>query len=76
MLHCRHLYYSWVVTKEGGFASAAERQDMAAHTISAQVRQLEQALGHPLLKPSGGGEEPRQTHRRLLPTWSAAASAR
>lgn len=55
MLNYRHLYYFWVVTKAGGFARAAERLDMAIQTISAQVRELEKALGHQLLKPSGRG---------------------
>lgn len=55
MLNYRHLHYFWVVTKEGGFARAAERLDMAVQTISAQVRELEQALGHQLLKPAGRG---------------------
>ncbi len=55
MLNYRHLYYFWVVTKEGGFARAAERLDMAIQTISAQVRELEKSLGHQLLKPSGRG---------------------
>jgi LysR family transcriptional activator of nhaA len=53
VLNYRHLYYFWVVTKEGGFARAAERLDMAIQTISAQVRELEKALGHQLLKPAG-----------------------
>ncbi|MCU0924045.1 MAG: LysR family transcriptional regulator, partial [Burkholderiaceae bacterium] len=52
MLNYRHLYYFWVVTKEGGFSRAAERLDMAVQTISAQVRELEKALGHQLLKPA------------------------
>jgi LysR family transcriptional activator of nhaA len=55
MLNYRHLHYFWVVTKEGGFARAADRLDMAVQTISAQVRELEKALGHQLLKPSGRG---------------------
>jgi LysR family transcriptional regulator, transcriptional activator of nhaA len=55
MLNHRHLYYFWVVTKEGGFARAAERLDMAVQTISVQVRELEKALGHQLLKPAGRG---------------------
>jgi len=55
MLNYRHLYYFWVVTKEGGFARAAERLNMAVQTISAQVRDLEKALGHQLLKPAGRG---------------------
>ena len=55
MLNYRHLYYFWVVIKAGGFARAAERLDMAVQTISAQVRELEKALGHQLLKPAGRG---------------------
>jgi len=54
-LNYRHLYYFWVVAKEGGFARAAERLDMAIQTISAQVKALEQQLGHQLLKPAGRG---------------------
>ncbi|MBN8510574.1 MAG: LysR family transcriptional regulator [Burkholderiales bacterium] len=54
-LNYRHLHYFWVVAKEGGFARAAERLDMAVQTISAQVRELEKALGHQLLKPQGRG---------------------
>ena len=54
-LNYRHLYYFWVVAKEGGFARAAERLDMAIQTISAQVRTFEQELGHQLLKPAGRG---------------------
>ncbi|AHV93771.1 LysR family transcriptional regulator [Bordetella holmesii] len=55
MLNYRHLYYFWAVAKEGGFARAAERLDMAIQTISAQVRELERSLGHQLLKPAGRG---------------------
>lgn len=54
-LNYRHLHYFWVVAKEGGFARAAERLDMAIQTISAQVRDLEKSLGHQLLKPAGRG---------------------
>ncbi len=55
MFNYRHLYYFWVVTKEGGFARAAGRLGMAVQTISAQVRELEKALGCQLLKPAGRG---------------------
>jgi len=55
MMNYRHLYYFWVVAKEGGFARAAERLGMALQTISTQVRELEKALGHQLLKPAGRG---------------------
>ena len=55
MLNYRHLYYFWMVSKEGGFARAAERLDMAIQTISVQVRALESSLGHQLIKPVGRG---------------------
>lgn len=54
-LNYRHLHYFWVVAQEGGFVRAAERLDIAVQTISAQVRELERALGHQLLKPAGRG---------------------
>ncbi|GAB3764261.1 LysR family transcriptional regulator [Ramlibacter monticola] len=54
-LNYRHLYYFWVVAKEGGMARAAERLDMAVQTVSAQVRALEQSLGYALFKPAGRG---------------------
>ena len=49
----RHLFYFWVVAKEGGIARAAERLDMAVQTISAQVRELEKSLGVSLLRSEG-----------------------
>ncbi len=55
LLNYHPLHCFWVVAKEGGFARAAERLDLAVQTISAQVRELEKALGHPLLKPAGRG---------------------
>ena len=51
----RHLYYFWVVAKEGGMVKAADRLDMAVQTISTQVRELEKSLGYELLKPAGRG---------------------
>ncbi|MBC7939624.1 MAG: LysR family transcriptional regulator, partial [Chitinophagaceae bacterium] len=45
----RHLYYFWVVAKEGGIARAAGRLGMAVQTVSTQVRELERSLGHALL---------------------------
>ena len=51
----RHLYYFWVVAKEGGMAKAADRLGMAVQTVSTQVRELEKSLGYELLKPVGRG---------------------
>jgi LysR family transcriptional activator of nhaA len=51
----KHLYYFWVVAKEGGISKAAQKLDMAVQTVSAQVRELEKDLGCELLKPAGRG---------------------
>ncbi len=51
----KHLYYFWVVAKEGGMSKAADKLDMAVQTVSAQVRELERSLGYALLKPAGRG---------------------
>jgi LysR family transcriptional activator of nhaA len=63
----RHLYYFWVVGKEGGISRAADRLGMAVQTVSTQVRELERALGHQLLKPDG---------RRLVLTDAGNAAMR
>ena len=52
-LNYRHLYYFWVVAKEGSVTRAAERLDVAVQTISAQIALLEQSLGKSLLAPQG-----------------------
>jgi LysR family transcriptional activator of nhaA len=52
-LNFRHLYYFWVVAKEGSVTRAAERLDVAVQTISAQLSLLEQSLGKALFAPQG-----------------------
>lgn len=52
-LNFRHLYYFWVVAKEGSITRAAERLEVAVQTISAQLGLLEQAFGKALLAPQG-----------------------
>jgi LysR family transcriptional activator of nhaA len=54
-LNYRHLYYFWVVATAGGVARAAAQLNVAVQTVSAQVRELERALGHALFKPAGRG---------------------
>jgi len=51
----RHLYYFWVVAKEGGLTRGAGKLGLSVQTVSSQVRELEQALGAALLKPAGRG---------------------
>lgn len=52
-INFRHLYYFWVVAKEGSITRAAERLEVAVQTISAQLGLLEQSLGKALLAPQG-----------------------
>lgn len=52
-INFRHLYYFWVVAKEGGVTRAAERLGVAVQTISMQLAQLEQDIGKSLLAPKG-----------------------
>jgi len=49
----RHLYYFWVVAKEGGIAKAARRLGVAVQTISMQLNLLEKSLGKTLFAPQG-----------------------
>ncbi|MES2742847.1 MAG: transcriptional activator NhaR [Pseudomonadota bacterium] len=58
-INYRHLYFFWVVAKEGGVTRAAERLGLAVQTVSTQLALLEQSVGKSLLAPQG---------RRLVPT--------
>jgi len=58
-LNFRHLYFFYMVAKEGGVTRAAERLGLAVQTISMQLSLLEQSIGKQLLEPQG---------RRLVPT--------
>jgi LysR family transcriptional regulator, transcriptional activator of nhaA len=63
----RHLYYFWVVAKEGGISRAAERLGIAVQTVSTQVRELERALGCVLLTPAGRGVTLTDAGKAALP---------
>lgn len=52
-LNFRHLYFFWVVAKEGGVTRAAERLGLAIQTISTQLQQLEQSIGKALFLQQG-----------------------
>ncbi len=58
-LNYHHLYYFWVVAKEGSIQRACEQLRLAQPTISGQLRALEQALGDKLFTRVG---------RHLVPT--------
>jgi LysR family transcriptional activator of nhaA len=49
----RHLYYFWVVAKEGSVTRAAERLGLAIQTVSTQLTLLEQSLGKSLFTQQG-----------------------
>jgi LysR family transcriptional activator of nhaA len=52
-INFRHLYYFWVVAKEGGITRAAERIGLAVQTVSSQLALLEQQLGKTLFTQQG-----------------------
>lgn len=52
-LNFRHLYYFWVVAKEGGVTRAAKRLGLAIQTVSTQLAQLEQSIGKALFSQQG-----------------------
>ncbi|MCS0810047.1 transcriptional activator NhaR [Massilia agilis] len=52
-MNFRHLYYFWVVAKEGGITRAARRLNLAVQTISTQLAQLEESVGKALFTQQG-----------------------
>ena len=52
-INFRHLYYFWVVAKEGGVTRAATRLGLAVQTISTQLALLEQQVGKALFTQQG-----------------------
>lgn len=58
-INLRHLYFFWVVAREGSVTRAAEHLGLAVQTVSAQLALLEQSVGKSLLQQQG---------RRLVPT--------
>ena len=54
-LNYNHLYYFWVVAREGSVVRAAEELMVSQPTISAQLKDLEAALGHQLFERVGRG---------------------
>jgi LysR family transcriptional activator of nhaA len=54
-LNYNHLYYFWVVAREGGVVRASEELMVTQPTISSQLRDLESALGHRLFDRLGRG---------------------
>jgi LysR family transcriptional activator of nhaA len=54
-LNYHHLFYFWVVAREGSIAAATRALNLTQPTISAQLRQLEESLGEKLFEKAGRG---------------------
>src|SRR3954447_26621164 len=54
-LNYNHLYYFWMVAREGGVVRASEELMVSQPTISAQLKELEAALDHKLFDRVGRG---------------------
>lgn len=52
-LNYQHLHYFWVVARAPSLTTAAKQLRLAASTISAQIKQLEEALGQTLFERRG-----------------------
>lgn len=52
-LNFHHLYYFWIVAKEGHLSKAAENLHVSQSALSSQIRQLEERLGHELFNREG-----------------------
>ncbi|RKH62991.1 transcriptional activator NhaR [Corallococcus aberystwythensis] len=52
-LNYHHLLYFWTVARAGSIAKASEELHLAQPTISAQIKLLEESLGHQLFERKG-----------------------
>lgn len=52
-LNFRHLYYFWMVAKEGHLTRTAERLHVSQSALSTQIRQLQHQLGYELFSRDG-----------------------
>ena len=52
-LNYRHLYYFWMVAKEGHLTRVAEQMHVSQSALSMQIRQLEEQLGYALFLREG-----------------------
>ncbi len=66
MINYKHLYYFWMVAKEGGIARASERLHLTPQTISGQLGLLEESLGENLFSRVGRNLELTETGRLVL----------
>ena len=52
-LNFHHLYYFWMVAKEGHLTRAAQQLHVSQSALSSQIRQLQEQLGHELFSREG-----------------------
>ncbi len=52
-INYHHLYYFWTVVNEGSIARASEKLHLTQPTISSQITQFEQTVGHSLFDRAG-----------------------
>ena len=52
-LNFHHLYYFWMVAKEGHLTRAAQQLHVSQSALSSQIRQLQDQLGHELFTRDG-----------------------
>lgn len=52
-LNFHHLRYFWAIAHEGGLTRAARRLNVSQSALSAQLRRLEEQLGHALFERAG-----------------------
>jgi LysR family transcriptional activator of nhaA len=65
-LNYHHLFYFWKVVRAGSITRACEELRLAPPTVSAQLRRLEEQVGHKLLVRSGRGLEPTEMGRTVF----------
>jgi len=65
-LNYKHLYYFYVVAREGSISRAAQRIHLTPQTISGQIGQFEEALGIKLFQKAGRGLRVSETGQMVL----------
>lgn len=65
-LNYHHLYYFWLVVREGGITAASRVLHVGRPSISAQIKSLEAFVGTPLFERRGRSLEPTETGRMVF----------
>jgi len=65
-LNYHHLLYFWTVAREGSLSRASSALHLAPSTVSKQIRQLEEGLGHALFSREGRRLRPTDSGRLVL----------